>query len=200
MGYPQKIIFFLFFITVSATSFAQLRDSVYVKNDVFELVYSEKLEQPKWVKYTVVCTDGKFKRGGMDFYVPPTIQTSNNEDYSINDWDKGHMAPAADFNCNKEQLQMTFSYLNCALQHYSLNRGPWKLLEERERELVRVHKLVNVEIKLVFSENSIHLLSGATVPDGFYKILKYGNRVEKYYFPNKIPQYSDFNSYKIINN
>lgn len=195
----QLGVLFSLFILTTTFCFGQLRDSVYVKNDVFELVYSEKLEQPKWVKYKVVCVDGQFKRKGLDFYTHPTIHTSNHEDYNVNDWDKGHMAPAADFNCSKEQLQTTFSYLNCALQYYSLNRGPWKLLEEYERSLVRTHKLVNVEIRLVFSKTSLRLPSGATVPDGFYKILRYSNKVEKYYFPNIIPKHSDFNNYKLKN-
>ena len=52
-----------------------------------------------------------------------------NDDYVNNVWDKGHLAPAAAFNCDRETIKKTFSYLNCALQHEGLNRGPWKELE-----------------------------------------------------------------------
>ena len=176
---------------------AQKRDSVYVKNDVFEVVYSEKLEQPKWVRYTVQCTEKKFSRAGLEFYTHPTIHTSSNEDYVNNDWDKGHMAPAADFNCDKAKLSTTFSYLNCALQFYELNRGPWRLLEEYERQLAVTHGKVVVEIRVVFDKLSIKLPTGAVVPIGFYKVIKYNNKMEKYYFPNQIPKHSNFRNYLI---
>ena len=66
--------------------FAQLRDSVYVKTDIYECVYSEVLEQPKWIKYTVLCPDGTAPRKGMDFYTESNIKTSDNAEnlyYSI---------------------------------------------------------------------------------------------------------------------
>ena len=90
-----------------------LRDSIYVKSDIFEVVYSEKLQQPKFVKYTVQCPTGTASRSGMDFYICDSILTSDNNDYYNNPYDKGHMAPAADFNCTKEMLYKSFSYLNC---------------------------------------------------------------------------------------
>ena len=117
------------------------RDSVYVKTDIFLAVYSEVLQQPKWVTYTVQCSNGKTSRVGMDFYTVPDIITSDNADYVDNVYDKGHCAPAADFNCTKEMLYKTFSYVNCVLQDQYLNRGAWRLLEayERNLEIGRAH-------------------------------------------------------------
>ena len=51
------------------------------------------------------------------------------------------------FNCfDKETLRETFNYLNCALQHESLNRGPWKELERFERDLSKVFEEVKVNV------------------------------------------------------
>ena len=50
---------------------------------------------------------------------------------------------------------------------------------------------------MVYNTNSIKLPTGATVPSGFYKTIKYNNRVEKYYFPNTSPTSSDFKTYLI---
>ena len=105
----KKLILVLLFLPLF--SFAQKRDSVYVQNKVFTLVYSEVLEQPKWVKYKVTCAENNVSRKGLDFYKEKTIHTSDNEDYVANDWDKGHMAPAAAFGCNAELLKQTFTYL-----------------------------------------------------------------------------------------
>ena len=184
----KNILILLLLLTTSLV--AQLRDSVYIKTDIYECVYSEVLEQPKFVKYTVLCPDGKASRKGMDFYTDKEVKTSDNADYAQNVYDKGHMAPAADFNCTKEMLFKTFSYLNCALQHEGLNRLTWRLLEAKERELALKSNTVTVEIRSVFNENSVKLPTGATVPIGFYKTIYVNNEIYKYYFENKKPEYS----------
>ena len=46
-----------------------------------------------------------------------------------------HLAPASAFSCDKETLRSTFTYLNSALQHQSLNRGVWNRLEAFERAI-----------------------------------------------------------------
>jgi endonuclease G len=159
-------------------------------------VYSEKLQQPKWVEYKVLCTDGTISRKGLDFYPVNGIITSTNEDYENNAYDKGHLAPAADFNCNKENLKQSFSYLNCTLQHEKLNRGTWRLLESHERELAKTNT-VSVQIRMNYSKNSKVLTTGATIPDSFTKIITYGNKKEKYFFKNEEPKSSDYNNYKV---
>lgn len=188
----------LFLLTLPLPLFAQLKDSLYVKNEIFEMVYSEVLEQPKWVKYTVLCPQGNASRAGMDFFTNESIKTSDNEDYAKNVYDKGHMAPAADFNCTKEMLKQTFSYLNCALQNQYLNRGVWRILEEHERNLSLKEK-VTVTIVLVFDQNSIKLPTGATVPSGFYKYIytEGTKKTLKYYFPNTAPTKPKFSDYLI---
>jgi endonuclease G len=195
----KKILSISLLLILSLSTFAQskLRDNVYVKTNIFELSYSEKLEQPLWVKYTVQCPDGTASRTGMDFYTNDSIKTSDNKDYEKNVYDKGHMAPAADFNCTKEMLYQTFSYLNCSLQQQDLNRTTWRLLEVHERDLSKTNKKVEVEIVCVYSKKSIVLPSGATVPDAYYKTIKYGNKVEKYYFKNEKPTTTDYTKYLI---
>jgi len=176
--------------------FGQLRDSVLVKSPIFKVMYSETLQQPKWIEYHVACGEGDFSRKGLDFYVCDSVKTSDGGDYEANVWDKGHLAPAADFNCNKDYLKMTFSYLNCVLQHEKLNRGAWRLLEAYERDLAKKYS-VDVKIKMVYSKKSLVLKSGATVPDGFYKTIKYNKVVEVYYFKNEPPITNDYKKYKI---
>jgi endonuclease G len=176
--------------------FGQLRDSVLVKSPIFKVMYSETLQQPKWIEYHVACGEGDFSRKGLDFYVCDSVKTSDGGDYEGNVWDKGHLAPAADFNCNKDYLKMTFSYLNCVLQHEKLNRGAWRLLEAYERDLSKKYS-VDVKIKMVYSKKSMVLKSGATVPDGFYKTIKYNKVVEVYYFKNEPPVTNEYKKYKI---
>jgi endonuclease G len=192
----KKLLFALLLTPVLAT--AQLRDSVRIKTDIYEVIYSEKLESPRWVKYTVLCPNGTASRSGMDFYTNDSVKTSSNEDYVKNEWDKGHMAPAADFNCDKEMLRKTFSYLNCALQNQYLNRGVWRMLEMQEREWAK-KETTTVTINLVFDKTSYTLPTGATVPNGFLKTIcleKSGKKI-KFYFPNMAPTKEKYTDYQI---
>jgi endonuclease G len=192
----KQLLFALLLTPVLAT--AQLRDSIRIKTDIYEVIYSEKLESPIWVKYTVLCPNGTASRSGMDFYTNDSVKTSSNEDYVKNEWDKGHMAPAADFNCDKDMLRKTFSYLNCALQNQYLNRGVWRMLEEQEREWAK-KEITTVTINLVFDKTSYTLPTGATVPNGFLKTIcleKSGKKI-KFYFPNMTPTKEKYTEYQI---
>jgi len=202
----MKKLLLTLLLTLPLFVFSQktLRDSIYIKTNMFEIIYSEKLQQPKFIRYTVQCPNGSAPRTGMDFYTCDSILTSDDKDYFNNPYDKGHLAPAADFNCTKDLLFKTFTYLNCSLQQENLNRTTWRLLEVRERELAKTNKTVVVEIRCVFSKKSIVLPTGATVPDGYIKTIKYGSyplnlhdKVEKYYFKNEKPLSTDFKQYMI---
>ena len=176
--------------------FAQ-RKEVTIDAGIYVVKYSEVLQQPLIISYHVECPDGTASRKGMDFYTNDSVITSDNQDYLNNIWDKGHLAPAADFNCSREMLFRTFSYLNCALQHQDLNRGVWRLLEAHERELATGGKSVDVVITLDFSKGTL-LPSGAMVPSGFWKSIYIGNtQMECYYFPNTKPVTTDYKKFKV---
>ncbi len=173
------------FLSLGITS--PTRENVTINNSVYNIVYSQDFEQPIEVRYTVECNKNSkkyYSRKGMDFYEVKGIHTSNSIDYYNNVWDKGHMVPAADFNCNYEKLKLTFSYVNCALQHQDLNRGAWKELEAYEKELA-INNIVTIVIYVDFSESS-RLPSDAMIPTGFTKIISLnGKEFKSYYFPNQ---------------
>ena len=107
--------------------------------DIFEFCYSTNKQQPLWLSYEVECPTGGFSRKGLNFKKDVSFNgiTSDNADYYKNVWDKGHLVPAADFNCSYEKLRQTFTYLNCSLQHKKLNRGHLKNLEKYIKEAIQ---------------------------------------------------------------
>jgi DNA/RNA endonuclease G (NUC1) len=155
-------------VILSANAQTKLRDSVKVTNNVFSVIYSEKLEQPIWLKYRSTNRPTNVNRGSMDFHTEKDIKTSDGEDYRSNIYDKGHIAPAATFSDDMENLKQTFSYLNSALQDQYLNRGEWRLLEEQERKWDDSESLT-VIVKVFFDKTSKKLPTGATVPSYFQK-------------------------------
>jgi endonuclease G len=166
-------------------------DSLLVSNNIFQISYNEKYEQPNWVKYTVRDIVKNADRDGMQFYTVDSIYTSDDQDYYSNRWDRGHMAPAGSFNDSYENLYSTFSYLNVALQYDDLNRGTWVQLEEQVRQWADELGDIDIEIYLEFDSSHIVLDTGAHVPTAFYKHVIFPDSSKKcYYFPNSTPDKS----------
>ena len=184
------------YVLFTHTTFAQ--EIKTIQTDIFKVRYSEIYQQPLEVSYKVECPIGKFSRKGMDFKKYDGVITSDNGDYKDNVWDKGHIAPAAAFNCDETKLRNTFSYLNCALQHQGLNRGPWKELERFERDLSKVYAFVLVEVVIEFEDTPENWLpSGALVPIGFTKTIWCDGEQFVFYFPNKDVSGQDWSTFKL---
>jgi len=184
----KRLFWLVTLLVISVTSFAQ--DTIRVKNEVFEVLYSQKLEQPLWIKYRSTNRTTNVNRGAMDFYKEPNIKTSDADDYAKNIYDKGHGAPAATFSDTEKNLKQTFSYLNCILQNQYLNRGEWRLLEEQERKWDDVENLT-VIIKVFFDEPVKRLPTGAAIPSHLQKHI-YFEKQKKwkcYVFLNEKPKF-----------
>jgi endonuclease G len=164
----MKKILFLFGLILITLSSSFSQENVLVKNQVFEVLYSQKLESPLWLKYRSTNRPTNVNRGSMDFYTEKNIHTSDAEDYAKNIYDKGHLAPAASFSDNMENLKQTFSYLNCMLQDQYMNRGEWRLLEEQERKWDDSENLT-VIIKVFFDDIPKRLLTNAAIPSHMQK-------------------------------
>jgi len=156
----KKIVILFIFLILSLVSFGQ---NVRIKNDVFEVLYSQSLEQPLIIKYRSTNRPTNVNRGAMDFYKEPTIKTSDADDYKANIYDKGHGAPAATFSDNMENLKQTFSYLNCIMQDKYLNRGEWRMLEEQIRKWDDTEN-ITVLIKTFFDTPAKRVATGAAIP------------------------------------
>lgn len=178
----------LLFVTLLAVS-AYSQD-IKIKNNVFETLYSQSLEQPIWIKYRSTNRPTNVNRGTMDFYKEPNIKTSDGEDYKANIYDKGHGAPAASFSDNIENLKQTFSYLNCVMQDQYLNRGEWRLLEEQERKWDDSENLT-VLITLHFDSPVKRIATNAAIPSYLEKHIYFETQKKWkcFVFLNQKPKY-----------
>ena len=183
----KSLLSVIAFIGITLSVFGQ---DVKVKNNVFEVLYSQSLEQPLWIKYRDINRPTNVNRGAMDFYKETTIKTSDADDYKANIYDKGHGAPAAAFSDNMENLKQTFSYLNCIMQDQYLNRGEWRMLEEQERKWDDVEPLT-VIIKCVFEKTPKRVPTGAAVPIALQKHIYFENQKKWkcYVFLNEKPKF-----------
>ena len=183
----KKISILIGFLIISLVSFGQ---DVRIKNKVFEVLYSQSLEQPLILKYRSLNRPTKVNRGAMDFYKELTIKTSDADDYKSNIYDKGHGAPAATFSDNMVNLKQTFSYLNCIMQDQYLNRGEWRLLEEQIRKWDDVEP-ITVLIKTFFDTPVKRVPTGAAIPSYLQKHIYFekSNKWRCFVFLNQKPKF-----------
>ena len=174
-------------LLVSVSVFGQ---DVTIKNNVFQVLYSQQLEQPLKIIYQSTNRPTKVNRGTMDFYKEPNIKTSDADDYKANIYDKGHGAPAASFSDNMENLKQTFSYLNCLMQDQYLNRGEWRLLEEQIRKWDDTEN-ITVLIKTFFDTPVKRVPTGAAIPSYLQKHIYFekSNKWKCYVFLNQKPKF-----------
>ena len=98
---------------------------------------------PEWVTYhlTKENLQGDAKR--KDSFRPdsalPKGKRSELEDYKDSGYDRGHMAPAADFKRSDEAMSETFFLSNMAPQRPKLNEITWSHLENEVRTLTKKH-------------------------------------------------------------
>jgi endonuclease G len=183
----KKISILIGFLIVSLVSFGQ---DVRIKNEVFEVLYSQSLEQPLVIKYRSTNRPTNVNRGAMDFYKEPNIKTSDANDYAKNIYDKGHGAPAASFSDNMINLKQTFSYLNCIMQDQYLNRGEWRLLEEQIRKWDDTEN-ITVLIKTFFDTPVKRVPTGAAIPSYLQKHIYFekSNKWRCFVFLNQKPKF-----------
>jgi endonuclease G len=184
----KKIVILFIFLILSLISFGQ---NVRIKNEVFDVLYSQSLEQPLIIKYRSTNRPTNVNRGAMDFYKEENIKTSDGDDYKANIYDKGHGAPAATFSDNMVNLKQTFSYLNCIMQDKYLNRGEWRMLEEQIRKWDDTEN-ITVLIKTFFDKPVKRVSTGAAIPSYLQKHI-YFEKQKKwrcYVFLNEKPKFS----------
>jgi DNA/RNA endonuclease G (NUC1) len=173
-------------ISVFVLSFYQ-SDLKYFDKGIYKVWYSERYRNPVKVQYSVYHykDNPEVSRKSLNFYSEKGILTASTKDFTGNSYDKGHLCPAETFSFSKEALKLTFSYLNCSVQYYELNRGLWNKLEHLERKWSADDSLI-VTVELEFDDPVKKLPTGASIPKAFKKtiVFYYGKRTETYLFPN----------------
>ncbi len=113
-----------------------------IAHSAMSLCYSEKDEQAKWVAHIILpdIKNGNESRSN-DFREDPLVETGTavKDDYWYSGFDRGHLAPSADFRWNKTALSESYFYSNMAPQRPELNREGWAQLEDLLRGYVQEH-------------------------------------------------------------
>jgi endonuclease G len=152
------------------------KDCQVVQHQAYALCYAETYEQPYWVAYRLSSTQirGAAEREN-DFRPDPEVGSGSAtpEDYRGTGYDRGHLAPAADFKSSPAWMSESFFMSNMSPQAPDFNRGIWETLESRVREWVRRDKLFYVVTGPVLKRGlpKIGKRNQVAVPEQYYKII-----------------------------
>lgn len=130
---------------------------------------------PRWVAYDLTGqhTLGCFPRKN-NFHVDPALPpgSATPGDYSKVGYDKGHQAPAEDFDWSVVEMSDSFSMANMAPQVPGLNRQQWERLEASVRSWAVLRSSVTVYVGPVLSSDDKTIgRDKVQVPRGFWKVV-----------------------------
>ena len=148
-----------------------------IDREGYALGYSQKYRQPLWVTYRLTreeACSGFLERSNSfktDMCVLGGSATPN--DYLHSEYDRGHLAPAADMRWSVDAMSDSFYMSNMSPQTPSLNRDVWKRAEIFARDCaVKEGSVFIVSGPIVTNDNPCTIgASCVTVPDLFYKVI-----------------------------
>lgn len=147
-----------------------------VNHSAYTLSYNDEHEQPNWVIHMVTkdILYGAVSRTN-DFRPDPNLKCGSMDsvDYWNSGFDRGHLAPSADFRWSLNALSESYYYSNMSPQVADLNRGAWSKLENQGREwsldcnelFVVTGPILKPNLPKV-QQGSFHL----SIPEYYYKI------------------------------
>lgn len=163
----------------------------YITHDAMFLSYNEEHEQANWVAHIILedIINGGYGRGNDLFVKDPKVKTGSaiEKDYFLKKrigkdefeydgygYDRGHLAPAADFRWSRAAVDSSFYYSNMSPQLPEFNREIWAELEAALRDYVVLHETPLSVITLpIFYDNkniSNRSVNEVAVPKGFVKV------------------------------
>lgn len=137
------------------------RISNYIKHEI----YKEALEQGCVKRADKFITD---QRISTNFGYRPVFT----KDYTNTGYDRGHLAPSADFNYNKDTNNESFYMTNMSPQTPDLNQKAWAALEGRVRRFACGFGHLKVYTgPIINGVNLPRLESCVSVPEKFFKVI-----------------------------
>ena len=151
-----------------------------IKHKAMILGYNEKHEQAQWVSHIVlpdvekgnVSRTNNFRKDEL-----VTSGTASKADYWYSGYDRGHLAPSADFRWSKTALSESYFYSNIAPQLPDLNREKWAELENAIREYVIENKIQVYVVTGGILHDSLPRMQNkgrentVSIPSFFYKVI-----------------------------
>ncbi len=170
-------------------------DESFIDHQFYSLSYVEKHEQADWVCYRLTkgMINGPAERkDNFKIDSKVTTWTASLADYKGSGYDRGHLAPAADFKFSQLAMDESFYMSNISPQNPSFNRGVWKKLEELMRAWAYEYGTIDIVTGPIFGSSNSIGNNKVTIPTHYYKAAlrktELGYEAIAFVLPNKKSQ------------
>lgn len=165
-----------------------LASIIILTNLAYTAAFDTATRCPAWVAYDlepgeVVITN----RIPVPFRADSRVaESADDTDYLMSGYDRGHMAPAADFNFDRSALGETYLFTNICPQDPILNRGEWALFERELRLLARNGTVHIVMFPVFYQGLPTNRIGRVAVPHAFEKVAYGWFGVRRRLLPNSM--------------
>ena len=155
-------------------------DCQMVRHVGYTLCYDEGHEQAQWVAYVLTRerVGGPISRKGNDRFVADTTVKTGSAvpwNYGGKEYDRGHLAPAADMKWSVRAMRESFLMSNMSPQEHGFNEGLWHRAEEQVRRWAVEYDSLLVVTGPVLQEGLPQVEDGEgnciSVPLYYYKVV-----------------------------
>lgn len=138
------------------------------------LDYEEPYEQAAWVVHFLLNKKGNARRADS-FQPDPLVETKTAlpNDYTNTGYDRGHLAPAGDFNYDQKLKNESFYMSNMSPQAHDFNTGIWSHIEQRVRSWTKKRGDLVIVTGPVLRKGlpTIGKSTDIAVPEYYYKLI-----------------------------
>ena len=158
-----------------ATKTNQERAAQEIRHLAYLTCYNYEWYIPNWVAYILTKDELNAVVDREGAFVPDPLakgEKMSTSQYTNSGYDRGHMAPAADFKFSAVAMEECMYLSNICPQVPSLNRGRWLTLENKVRDWAAAYDSVLVIVGPVVKANYKTIgTMGVVVPEAFFKIV-----------------------------
>ncbi|PPK88574.1 endonuclease G [Neolewinella xylanilytica] len=149
-----------------------------IRHGGFSLLYDEEWKQAAWVAYILDgdSLDRQWVARQDNFRPDPLIdsRSATDDDYRGSGYDRGHLAPFADFAWREDWADETFLFSNISPQARQFNQGVWRELEELIRDWADREQRLYIVTGPVMTEAPKGYIghdNRIAIPRSYYKVI-----------------------------
>lgn len=176
-GVEQSKLLYIQKLLDSVGIAAPIANEKIVKHSAFISSYNPEHRIPNYVVHVILKDILYGTQSRTNDYRPdPLIKQdmSDSSDYWNSGYDRGHMAPSADFKWNRKALSESYYYTNIIPQNAALNQKTWNRLEMQVREWAIDNSELIVVTGPIIKDDLPKIQQGSykvSIPEYIYKII-----------------------------
>lgn len=141
----------------------------------FTVSFNRDNGTPNWSAWELLGSEtmGEISRSNRFWQDEDIDGCPHTSDYKNSNYDRGHMAPAADMKWSNQAMEDCFSLTNICPQDHALNSGAWKTLEDKCRLWAQRDSAIVIVAGPIYERTDRQRIgyNQVRVPSAFFKVI-----------------------------